>query len=83
MSFSGSLERGGLGILNLKLQNEGLLMKYIRKFYNKIDTCWVHLLWNTYYTRKIPHEIDPMESFWWKDVCKLMSSFRGIATSTI
>jgi hypothetical protein len=31
-------DRGGLSILNLKLQNEGLLLKYLHKFYNKVDT---------------------------------------------
>jgi hypothetical protein len=26
-------KKGGLGILNLKIQNEGLLLKYLHKFY--------------------------------------------------
>lgn len=28
-------KKGGLGILNLKLQNQGLFLKYLHKFYNK------------------------------------------------
>jgi hypothetical protein len=27
--------------------------------------------------------MDPVGSFWWKDVCKLMPIFRGIASSSI
>jgi hypothetical protein len=38
---------------------------------------------NTYYTGKIPHAMEPVGSFWWKDVCKLMPIFRGIASSSI
>ena len=31
-------QRGGLGVLNFKLQNEALLLKFLDKFYNKVDT---------------------------------------------
>jgi hypothetical protein len=48
-----------------------------------MDIPWVHLLWNTYYLGRIPHYMEPVGSFWWKDVCKLMPIFRGFATSTI
>jgi hypothetical protein len=72
-------DSGGLGILNLKLQNQGVLLKYL----HKVDTSWVHLLWNTYYLGRIPHSMEPVGSFWWKDVCKLMPIFRGFATSTV
>jgi hypothetical protein len=76
-------KKGGLGVLNLKLQNEALLLKYLHKFYNKVDTPWVHLLWNTYYHGRIPHTIGPVGSFWWRDICKLMPTFRGFASSNI
>jgi hypothetical protein len=76
-------EKGGVGILNLKIQNEGLLLKYLHKFYNKLDTPLVHLLWNTYYTGKIPHAMEAVGSFWWKDVCKVMPIFRGIASTSV
>ena len=42
--------KGGLGVLDLKVQNEALLMKSLHKFYAKHDTPWVHLIWSTYYT---------------------------------
>ena len=35
--------KGGLGVLNLKIQNEALLMKFLHKFYNKLDIPWVQL----------------------------------------
>jgi hypothetical protein len=50
-------DRGGLGILNLKLQNEALLLKYLHKFYNKADIPWVYILWNSYHNEKIPHAV--------------------------
>jgi hypothetical protein len=76
-------KKGGLGILNLRIQNEGLLLKYLHKFYNKVDTPWVHLLWNTYYTGKVPHTMAPCGSFWWHAVFSLSHIFRGIAVSYV
>ena len=69
---------GGLGVLNLKMQNEALLLKFLHKFYNHWDLPWVELIWNSYYTSKIPHAADPCGSFWWRDVSKLMPTYRGI-----
>jgi hypothetical protein len=31
-------EKGGLGIINLRLQNDALLSKQLFKFYNNVDT---------------------------------------------
>lgn len=31
---------GGLGVLNLRTQNEALLLKYWDKFYNRADILW-------------------------------------------
>jgi hypothetical protein len=74
---------GGLGVLNLRIQNEGLLLKYLHKFYNRVDTPWVHLIWNSYYTNKIPHTMAPCGSPWWRDILKLVPIFRGIDCSQI
>lgn len=30
-------KNGGLGVINLKIQNKALLMKFLHKFYNKKD----------------------------------------------
>jgi hypothetical protein len=34
-------DKGGLGIIDLRSQNEALLLKHLDKFYNKKDTPWV------------------------------------------
>jgi hypothetical protein len=39
-----------LGVLNLRLQNEVLLMKNLHKFLNKEDLPWVKLIWCTHYS---------------------------------
>ena len=70
---------GGLGIINLRIQSDALLLKYLHKFYNRYDLPWDELIWSTYYTDKIPHASDPCGSFWWKDILKLSPIFRGIS----
>ena len=74
---------GGLGVLNLRAQGEALLLKYLHKFYNKWDTPWVQLIWDTYYIDQIPHASDPCGSFWWRDVIKLIPTYRGISKVTV
>ena len=71
--------KGGLGILNLQLQNQALLMKHLNKFYNKEDVPWVTLVWNTYYHERVPHATELCGSFWWKDVAKFMDSFVAVS----
>ena len=41
--------KGGLGIKNLKLQNDALLLKHLHKFYSKADIPWVQQIWFKYY----------------------------------
>ena len=63
--------KGGLGVLNLKVQNEALLLKHLHKFSNHHDTPWVSLIWDSYYHNKVPHATDFCGSFWWRDIFKL------------
>jgi hypothetical protein len=56
-------DKGGLGVLNLKIQNQALLLKFLDKFYNKKDIQWVHLIWQTYYQNSIPHASNMCGSF--------------------
>ena len=72
-------DSGGLGVLNLRIHDDALLLKYLHKFYNKWDTPWVQLIWDTYYTDQIPHACDPCGSFWWRDVIKLIPTYQGIS----
>ena len=72
-------EKGGLGVTNLRLQNDALLMKHLHKFYNHAQVPWVQLVWHRYYLNKVPHTAREIGSFWWKDVFRLHSLYRGIA----
>jgi hypothetical protein len=40
-------EQGGLGVINLEVQNNALLLKILHKFYKRTDTLWVNSVWNT------------------------------------
>jgi hypothetical protein len=64
-------DKGGLGVINLRLQNDALLMKHLHKFYNKSDIPWVQLVWFRYYSNKVPHASREVGSFWWNDVLRL------------
>ncbi|KAL6643274.1 hypothetical protein ACP70R_021455 [Stipagrostis hirtigluma subsp. patula] len=75
--------KGGLGVINLRLHNDALLLKHLHKFYNKHDIPWVKLIWQTYYTNKVPHGAREVGSFWWKDVLRLNVLYRGIAKCTV
>jgi hypothetical protein len=55
-------KHGGLGILNLELQNKELLLKQLHKFYTKADTHWVKLVWYLY-GYKVPHAQSKRGSF--------------------
>jgi hypothetical protein len=76
--------KGGLGIIDLRYQNDALLLKHLDKFYNKKDISWVNMIWNTHYSNgQIPHATGDRGSFWWKDLLHLCDKFRGIATCTM
>lgn len=75
--------KGGLGVINLRLQNDALLLKHLHKFYAKKDIPWANMIWNKYYLRKVPHASSEVGSFWWKDVLRLNTLYRGIAKCTI
>lgn len=68
-------DKGGLGILNLRHQNDALLMKHLHKFYNRADIPWVRLVWQTHYRDSVPHLDKLCGSFWWKYVMKLSEQF--------
>ena len=72
--------KGGLGVIDLKIQNQGLLLKMLHKFYNRIDLPWVNLVWSAYYVDSIPHASDPCGSFWWRDVMQLSPIYRAVTT---
>jgi ubiquinone/menaquinone biosynthesis C-methylase UbiE len=71
---------GGLGIVNFQKQNAALLIKFLDKFYNKVDLPWVHLLWSEYYLDSIPRAENLTGSFWWRDVSKQVDNFKGVSS---
>jgi hypothetical protein len=76
-------EEGGLGVLNIKTQNEALIIKHLHKFFNKEDLPWVSLIWEQYYNSgKLPAN-SKKGSFWWRDVLKLLDKFKGMAKVTV
>ncbi|XP_073359761.1 uncharacterized protein [Aegilops tauschii subsp. strangulata] len=70
--------KGGLGVINITIHNDALLLKFLHKFYNKLDVPWVTMLWDNQYVHQVPHAVDFVGSFWWKDILKLTPIYRGI-----
>ena len=58
-------DRGGLGILNLSLQNARLLLKMVHKFINHMDIPWVNMVWEVYYGQGFQPTVALHTSFWW------------------
>jgi hypothetical protein len=75
--------KGGLGIINLRIQNVALLLKYLHKFYNNDDTPWVQLVRDAYYFEAVPHATVLVGSFWWRDVFSLVDQYRVVTTCKI
>jgi hypothetical protein len=73
---------GGLGIIDFRKQNEGLLMKHLHKFFNKEDIPWVHLVWR-YYTQGVPQTAKLCGSFWWRDVMKLVPKYMEFCSVSV
>ena len=64
-----SKDEGGLGVLDLKSQNEALLLK--------------NLVWEKYYKNgRLPNHIK-RGSFWWRDILKLLDKFKDIASVSV
>ncbi|WVZ64664.1 LOW QUALITY PROTEIN: hypothetical protein U9M48_014158, partial [Paspalum notatum var. saurae] len=76
-------DKGGLGVIDLNIQNDGLLLKQLHKFYSRKDTPWVHLIWDKYYQGCVPHEGRKVGSFWWKDIQRLFRQYRNLAKSKV
>ena len=75
-------DKGGLGVINLRLRNDALLLKHLDKFYNKVDVPWVQLVWFKYYSNKVLHASREVGSYWWKDELRLSSLYRTVARCT-
>jgi hypothetical protein len=76
-------DQGGLGVLNLEIQNNALMLKNLHKFYNRIDIPWVNLIWDTYYQHGSLPGQQLEGSFWWKSHLKLLDKFKGLGQCNI
>ena len=75
--------KGGLGVLNLHVQNDALLMKNRHKFYNKHDIPWVSLVWSSYYENGSLPGNHSEGSFWWRAHLKLVDQYKAMARCNI
>jgi hypothetical protein len=73
-------DKGGLGVVNF---HGALLIKFLDKFYNKLELPWVQLIWHAYDEGNIPHVEDLRGSFWWQDVLKQVDNFRGVKVAKL
>lgn len=76
-------DQGGLGVINLTVQNDCLLLKHLDKFFNHADQPWVHLIWEKYYQTDLPPAKMSECSFWWRDCLKLLGKYKSMATCTL
>jgi hypothetical protein len=76
-------DQGGLGVLNLDVQNKSLLLKNLDKFYNNLDTPWANLIRDTYYDEDNPPGIKMEGSFWWKAHLKLIDTYKAMARCSL
>lgn len=72
-------DQGGLGVMDIFVQNKALLMKNLHKFYNRADIPWVHLIWETYYSNGRLPGTHFEGSFWWKSNLGLVGNFKSLA----
>ena len=75
--------QGGLGVLNIYVQNRALLLKNLHKFYNKLDIPWVNLIWEGYYANGQLPGSKMQGSFWWKAHLRLIDYYKGMAKYNI
>jgi len=52
-------------------------------FFNKCDIPWVQLVWHSHYNNGSIPLHNRRGSFWWKDVLKLLDSYKGMASVTV
>jgi hypothetical protein len=66
--------KGGLGVINLSVQNDALLLKQLDKFYKQEKIQWVSLIWQKYYNGTMPHLAREKDPFGGRISCVLMST---------
>lgn len=67
--------QGGLGVMDIFVQNQALLLKNLHKFFNRENIPWVHLIWESYYVDGPLPGTNWEGSFWWKANLRLVQNF--------
>jgi hypothetical protein len=75
--------QGGLGVLDITVQNNALLIKNLHKFYKRLDIPWVNLIWDSYYSNNSLPRRYSEGSFWWKAHLKLVDLYKGMGKCVI
>lgn len=71
---------GGLGVINIETHNDSMLLKFLHKFFSRADIPWVNLVWDNYYSEgELPGQ-RKRGSFWWRDIVKLLHSYKQLVT---
>jgi hypothetical protein len=53
-------------------------MKNHHKFYNRVDTPWINIIWANHYSSTLP-SAKLVGSFWWRDILKIQESYKELA----
>ena len=75
-------EQGGLGVIDLAVHNQALLLKHLHKFFNHHDLPWVKLVHEKYYSSR-PIDERPIGSFWWRSMIKLIPMYKSLAVGKV
>ena len=75
--------QGGLGVIDIFVQNKALLLKNLHKFYNRHNIPWVNLIQESYYSNDSLPGNSWMGSFWWKANLKLIDNYKSLARCNI
>jgi hypothetical protein len=81
--FADPENQGSLGVLDITVQNNALLIKNLHKFYNRLDIPWVNLIWDSYYRNDSLPGRHTEGSFWWKAHLKLLDIYKGMGKCAI
>ena len=71
--------QGGLGVMNIDVQNKALLLKNLHKLFNKQNIPWVNLIWDTYYSNNQLPGVRLQGSFCWEAHLKLLGYYKAMA----
>jgi hypothetical protein len=76
--------QGGLGVIDLVIENKAHLFKHLHKFFHKTDVPQVDLTWKAHYTAALaPQARSPRGSFWWRALCRLFDQYRAISKGVV